>query len=218
MPLRLLLATALAVLLSAAPATAATLEALKPCYVSTGEADTDRETVVVAGVDFAALSTVEVLFDGVVQGSAPTGSIGEFEIQLPAPYQPRGERAFTVEARDAVNLVSAQSRVTNLAATMRPRRAAPTSRVRFRGRGFTQAAPVYAHYLYGGKEQTTVRLAKESTAPCGTFSVKRRQIPVDDARTGRWIMQIDQKRAYSAQPDPVWVRLPIRVEEVFLEP
>jgi hypothetical protein len=31
-------------------------------------------------------------------------------------------------------------------------------------------------------------------------------------------MQVDQKRAYSPQPDPVWVRLPITVAEVFLEP
>ena len=31
-------------------------------------------------------------------------------------------------------------------------------RVRFRGRGFTQAAPVYAHYLFGGRERTPPHL------------------------------------------------------------
>ena len=218
MPLRLLSATALALALSASPAAAATLAELKPCYVSAGEADGERETVVVAGDGFAAMSTVEVLFDGVAQGSAPTGSVGEFEIRLPAPYQRSGERAFTLAARDGVNSVVTQSRVTDLDVAMRPKRAAPSRKVRFRGRGFTLQAAVFAHYLFGGTEQKTVRLAKTSTAPCGTFKVKRRQIPVAHARTGRWIVQVDQKRAYSPQPDPVWVRLPIQVEEVFLEP
>jgi len=218
MPLRLLSAAALTLALSASPAAAASLAELKPCYASTGKATEQLEDVIVRGDSFAAMSTVEVLVDGVVVGSAPTGSVGEFQLYVDAPYQPRGERAFTLEARDGVNAVTAQSRVTNLAVTMRPKRAAPTRRVRFRGRGFTQAAPVFAHYLYGGKEQKTVRLAKQSNAPCGKFSVKRRQIPVAGARTGRWIMQVDQKRAYAPQPDPVWVRLPIDVEEVFLEP
>ena len=107
--------------------------------------------------------------------------------------------------------------MTNLAVFVRPKRAAPSRRVRFRGRGFLQPGPVYAHYLYGGKVQKTVRLARHSTAPCGTFDVKRRQIPVKNARTGRWIVQMDQKKAYDPAPDPVWVRLPIRVTEVFLE-
>ena len=53
-----------------------------------------------------------------------------------------------------------------------------------------------------------------STAPCGTFRVKRRLLPIDNARNGRWLMQVDQKRAYSPQPDPVWVRRPIVVAPV----
>jgi hypothetical protein len=215
---RLLLTTALVLALSAAPVSAATLEPLKACYASTGQATEQLEDIVVTGDSFAVMSTVEVLVDGVVVGSAPTGSVGEFQLKVDAPYQPRGERPFELVARDAVNVVVAQSRVTNLAVSMRPKRAAPTDRVRFRGRGFTQAAPVYAHYLYGGKEQKTVRFVRHSKAPCGTFSVKRRQIPIDEARTGRWIVQVDQKKAYSSQPDPVWVRLPITVAEVFLEP
>jgi len=216
--LRLLAATALALALPASPAAAASLADLKPCYASTGQKTEQLEDIVVQGDSFAQLSTVEVLVDGVVVGSAPTGSVGEFQLLVDAPHQPRGERAFTLEARDGVNVVTTQSRVTNLAVTMRPKRSAPSRRVRFRGRGFTQAGPVFAHYLFGGKEQKTVRLARRSTAPCGTFSVKRRQIPVADARVGRWIMQVDQKRAYSPEPDPVWVRLPINVVEVFLEP
>jgi hypothetical protein len=215
---RLLPATVLVFALSAQPAAAAFLDPLKACYASTGPATEEREDIVVRGEAFNPMSTVDVLVDGIVVANAPTGTIGEFRVKVDAPHQPRGERAFAVEARDGINSVVAQSRVTNLAVTMRPRRAAPTSRVRFRGRGFTQAAPIYAHYLFGGKEQKTVRFMRRSTAPCGTFRVKRRQIPVPRARTGRWIVQFDQNRAYSAKPNPVWVRLPIVVEEMFLEP
>jgi hypothetical protein len=215
---RLLPATVLAFALSAQPAAAAFLDPLKACYASTGPATEQREDIVVSGEGFIPSSTVDVLVDGVVVGNAPTGFIGEFQVKVDAPHQPRGERAFAVEARDGTNSVVTQSRVTKLAVTMRPRRAAPTSRVRFRGRGFTQAAPVYAHYLFGGKEQRTVRFVRRSKLPCGTFSVKRRQIPVAGARTGRWIVQVDQNKAYAPEPNPVWVRLPIVVEEVFLEP
>jgi hypothetical protein len=218
MPVRLLAATSLALAFSAAPAQAATLASLKPCYASTGLAGEQRENVVVRGDSFTPMSTVEVLIDGVVVGSAPTGTVGEFGLEVDAPFQPRGERAFTLEARDGVNAVAAQSRVTNLAVFVRPKRTAPSRRVRFRGRGFMQLAPIYAHYLYGGSEQTTVRLAPRSAAPCGTFSAKRRQIPIDEPRTGRWIVQIDQRKAYAPEPDPVWVRLPIHVSEVFREP
>jgi hypothetical protein len=73
---------------------------------------------------------------------------------------------------------------------------------------------VFAHYLFGGEEQKTVRLARRSNGPCGTFSARRRLIPVENARAGRWVLQVDQKRAYAPEPDPVWVRRPIDVVEI----
>jgi hypothetical protein len=219
MTARLLAVTTLALSLSASPAAAATLNPLeKACYASTGPASEQLENITVSGVDFVHDSAVEVLVDGVLAAAPPTDSVGDFSVIVDPPYQARGERAFTIEVRDGVNSLATQARVTNLAVTMRPKQAAPNRRVRFRGRGFTQPAPVFAHYLFGGKAQKTVRLARRSTGPCGTFNVKRRQIPIDDARTGRWVMQVDQKRAYAPEPDPVWVRLPITVVEVFLEP
>ena len=207
--------TALVLALWAGPAAAATLDDLKPCYVSAGQAEEERERILIRGTDFAQMSSVEVLFDGVVMAGVPTGSIGEFELQLPAPFQRKGARELVVTVRDAVNQVHKTTRVTNLAMTVKPNRASPRRRVRFRGRGFTRGAPVFAHYLFGGQEQRRVRFARVSTAPCGTFSVRRRLIPVENARRGRWIMQVDQKREYSPEPDPVWVRRPIDVTQVF---
>ena len=209
--LRFAAATLLWLVLLAVPATAATVADLEPCYVSAGQGEDEREQIVISGADFTQESTVDVLFDGVLMGSAPTGSIGEFEIRFPVPFQLKGERRVVVTVRDAVTQVDKVTRVTNLAMQVIPREATPSRRVRIRGRGFTQAAPVFAHYVFGGKEQKTVRLARRSTSPCGTFSAKRRLIPIDGARNGRWIMQVDQKRAYSPEPDPVWVRRPIDV-------
>jgi hypothetical protein len=216
MAVRALAVAALALVVPAAPAQAAMLDTLNACYVSTGPAPAEREDITVHGVSFTAGTNVDVLVDGAPYGSASTDAVGDFTLYVDAPHQPRGERPFAITATDGANTVTVQSRVTNLAVTVRPRRAPPSRRVRFRGRGFLQAEPVYAHYLYGRRLQKTVRLARRSTAPCGTFTARRRQIPVENPRTGRWIMQIDQKKAYSAEPDPVWVRLPIVVEEVFL--
>jgi hypothetical protein len=208
---RVALIAALLLAVAASPAAAATVEDLKPCYVSAGETDAERETIVVRGEDFTQESVVEVLFDGVVMGSALTGSIGEFELRLPAPFQLVGQRPLTVTVRDAAQEVVKTTRVTNLAMSVKPRNATPTQRVRLRGRGFTLGLPVFAHYLYGGELQRTVRLARRSTGPCGTFGVRRRLLPIENARAGRWVMQVDQRRAYSPEPNPVWVRRPIVV-------
>jgi hypothetical protein len=208
---RVALIAALLLGVAASPAAAATVEDLKPCYVSAGETDAERETIVVRGEDFTQESVVEVLFDGVVMGSALTGSIGEFELRLPAPFQLAGQRPLTVTVRDAAQVVVKTTRVTNLAMSVKPRNATPTQRVRLRGRGFTLGLPVFAHYLSGGELQRTVRLARRSRGPCGTFALRRRLLPIENARAGRWVMQVDQRRAYSPEPNPVWVRRPIVV-------
>jgi hypothetical protein len=215
--LRLFAATLLALALSAVPAAAATLDPLKACYVSTGTDTADLEDVTVRGQGFAPNAKVDVYRDGVVYASAPTDPVGDFTLFVDAPYQQEGERAFTITATDGVTTLSAQSRVTNLAVYVRPKRAAPSRRVRFRGRGFMQPAPVYAHYLYGDTLKKTVRLASGTDGPCGTFTAMRRQIPIENPRTGRWTVQIDQKAEYTEQPDPVWVQLPIRVSETIPE-
>ena len=217
MAVRIVSVTALLLAVAAAPAQAAALDSLEPCYVSTGPETEKREKVTVSGTDFLPNTAVEVLIDGAPVFSALTDAVGDFAVRVDAPYQSRGERPFTLEVQDGANRLAAQSRVTNLAVSVRPRQAPPSSRVRFRGRGFMQTGPIYAHYLYGRKLQLekTVRLAAGSSSPCGTFSVKRRQIPVENARTGNWTIQIDQKKAYDPQPDPVWVRLPIKVSESF---
>jgi hypothetical protein len=90
--------------------------------------------------------------------------------------------------------------------------------VRFRGRGFTGPGAVYGHYLNRGRVRKTVKLARHPGAPCGTFSVKRRQIPVRKPRLGQWLLQIDQQRKYHRAPERGAIRVIIRVESVFTPP
>jgi hypothetical protein len=215
MTVRALAATMLALAVPAAPAAAATLEPLKPCYVAAGEAPAQLENMVVKGSGFAPNLYVEVLVDGRLILTTPTGTIGEFAGEIDVPYHAGGERPFTLTVRDPLgNTATQQSRVTSLGASLRPREAPPSQRVRFSGRGFTAPAPVFAHYVFRDRVRKTVRLTREASA-CGAFKVRRSQIPVPRPKVGDWTLQIDQQRRYSAEPDSNWVRLLIRVRKVF---
>ena len=101
------------------------------------------------------------------------------------------------------------SRVTPLSVTIRPTRARPSSRVRFRGRGFTGKGRVYAHYRYKGR--TRKRVSFKPRGACGTFTARKRQIPVARVRTGEWTVQFDQQKKYERKPDTAFVRLKIIV-------
>ncbi len=113
------------------------------------------------------------------------------------------------ERENTLNSVTKFSRVTRLSVTQTPSRAATRDRVRFRGRGFTDLTlPVYAHYVFAGKSQKTVRLGMP-TGPCGLFSIKRRQFPFKNSpRRGVWTIQFDQERAYNPKAT---VRFPLTV-------
>jgi hypothetical protein len=108
--------------------------------------------------------------------------------------------------------------VTAFDVSIQPSTAAPSDRVRFRGRGFTGPGAVYGHYLNRGRVRKTVKLARHPGAPCGTFSVRRRQIPVRKPRLGQWLLQIDQQRKYHRAPERGAIRVIIRVESVFTPP
>jgi hypothetical protein len=69
---------------------------------------------------------------------------------------------------------------------------------------------VYAHYVRKGKLRKTVQLAA-AAGPCGTFDVRRRQLPIRRPQTGRWTVQIDQEREWDKTPSGVSVQLTIDV-------
>jgi hypothetical protein len=203
---------------------AATLVPLKPCYVSVtsqqgGETRITREDMSITGSGFTPNAPVDLSIDGRLDRTVPADAAGNLAIPaIDSPYRRTGQRAFTLTAAEQgnpANSVTAQSNVTALALSLSPRLAQPSSKVRFRGRGFTGTGGVYAHYLFRGKLRKTVRLAAKATGPCGTFSVRRRQIPVRDPKLGKWTLQVDQDKAYSATPTGINVLLAITVQRVF---
>src|SRR3954470_16123181 len=92
----LTLTIALLLAAAAAPgsAQAATMGALKPCYVSVGPQK--REPVVIEATGFEPGAVVDVSEDGVVVDSPQALSDGRISGTVPAPYQSSGERPFTV--------------------------------------------------------------------------------------------------------------------------
>jgi hypothetical protein len=219
---RVLLLTATLALALAAPARAdVVMDPLKPCYVSDGDLPTQREKIRVHATGFTPLSAVTLTLDGVAVAHGMSDTFGAVTANVPAPFQGQGEREFllvVVEDQNQLNTDNATSFVTNLGVTLKPKRARPSRRIRFLGRGFTADAPVFGHYVYGGKVRRTVRFARRSTLPCGVFRAKRKQIPVKRPATGDWLLQVDQQRRYAALPASNAQRVIIKVTETFKEP
>jgi hypothetical protein len=221
---RATLLTAAFLLACAAPAqaqTTVTMDPLKPCYFSDGDLPTQRETIHVRASGFTPQAPVTLSIDGVPQFKGESDAFGTVTANVPAPFQGQGERTFTLTLSEDLNgdhFVTVQPLVSNLGVTMKPRKARPSKRIRFTGRGFTAAAPVFGHYLFGGKVRKTVRFAKASTLPCGTFKAKRKQIPVKRPHTGEWLLQVDQQRKYAPIPLTNAQRVLIKVTETFKQP
>ena len=200
MTTRLVGAALAALALLPATAQAAALAPLKPCYISVTQTSPGtapqitRESLDLAGNGFTAGSLIDVSFNGTLN------------------------RTFTLTAAERgnpANTVALPSRTTALTLKLKPKRARPSTRIRFKGAGFTAQKAVWAHYLYKGKVQKTVRLVKRIKNPCGTFSVKRKQIPIKRPKLGVWRLQVDQQKRYSRAPDGVNVRSDIKVQKVF---
>jgi hypothetical protein len=190
-------------------AQAATIEPLAGCYRSVAE--TERELVRIRAAGFTPGAEVQVLLEGVLVTKVRALEHGDVMGTIEAPYQARGERLFTVtlaESDKPANTVSATSRVAALALRLKPRRAAPSRKVRFLGRGFIDGPEVFAHYVRAGKLRKTVSLGPPQ-GPCGRVDVRRRQIPVKRPKLGRWTLQVDNRPDYT--PDTVNVQVTINV-------
>lgn len=198
---RLALATlTLALTCTATAAAAPTLAPLKRCYVTvqTSAESYEAEPVVVAGSGFTPGAVITLTVDGEVREST---LVADSEGQLPttltdSPFVMDRQRAFSITAMERespLRAVSLAALASPLEVRVTPRSAAPSDLVRFRGRGFTEAGGVYAHYLRKGKLRRTVRLAKATLGKCGTFKARAPQFPFKP-RKGVWRVQIDQHR------------------------
>ena len=198
-------------------AAAAALTAIKPCYVSLPGTAPQSELIALSGSGFTPGSHVDIDIDGERRvNGAPVDAAGNLGADAPpttpSPFVADRDRTFTITATEQGGtspVVVVQSQATALNVGISPRRARPSKKVRFRGRGFTGAGKVYAHYRYKGKTRKTVTFKPKG--PCGKFDARKRQIPVRRPHTGEWTVQFDQQKRYSAMPKSVFVRLKILV-------
>ena len=207
-----------------ASAQAAVINPLKPCYVTAGTAAAPQaEGVEISASGFTPNSKVDLAIDGtpVPNGAGlqtdPTGALNALP-PVPAPFIPKGTRDFTVtltEQGNPANVGTATAKTTALAVSVKPEKARPSKRIRFKGAGFTDDKPVYAHYVYKNKVRKTVRMARKHRHLRRPGASSARQIPVEDPGTGLWTVQFDQSKKYHAPGSPkltgVYVRLQIRV-------
>lgn len=212
----IVLAAAAAAAMPASAQAAPALTPLKPCYVSVSR--DKRQVLDALATGFTPHSAVDVTVGGRTS-EAVANAVGTVDLhRTAAPYRRRGQRRFVVSATEVgnpLNTVSASAYVTALSVHLRPRRAATSDRVRFIGRGFTGAAPIWGHYLTpSGRVRKTVRLADGPEGLCGTFQTRRVQIPIRHPRPGRWTLQVDQQRRWSPRPDSVFVPVMITVQRV----
>jgi hypothetical protein len=220
MVLRLLTVSALAAALVPAAAAADVQPAiapLKPCYVAAQPNQT--QPIAISASGFAPFAFIDVFVDDVLQtpapGTAPPQADGAGNVSgsVPAPYIPLGVHRFTLRLTERANQndsASAIGWVTALTVEQVPAQARTRARVRFKGRGFTGAGPVYAHYVYKGHSHKTVRVARPHGG-CGAFSRKMRQFPFKHSpKVGTWTIQFDQQRRFTPAPD-VSARLTVKV-------
>ena len=216
-------------LLVPAVAEAAVIDPLKPCYVTANTpAGPQQEGVALHASGFTPNSTVNLAIDGAVPPGGEglqtdqTGSITLPPETVPAPFIPTGSREFSISLTQTDNpgiTATATAMTTALGVKLTPAQARPSKKIRFKGSGFTGDKPVYAHYVYKGKLRKTVRMARNLT-DCGGWTSHRPQIPVRDAKLGRWIVQFDQSKRFRDARDPnsglqsVFVLIRIRVSSI----
>jgi hypothetical protein len=196
-------------LLVPAAAEAAVIQPLKPCYVTANTpAGPQQEGVAISASGFTPNSTVDLAIDGALVGQGlqtdATGSLNLAASQVKAPFIPKGTREFTVtltETGNPANTASATALTTALGVSLKPERARPDRTIRFKGSGFVDDKPVYAHYVYKNKLRKTVRMARKTT-DCGGWTSHRDQIPVSEPDTGNWIVQFDQSKRYRNARNP----------------
>jgi hypothetical protein len=228
MSARLLAGSGALLVLLAAPAAAQappTIQPLKPCYVT---ADTDQgqqsEGIDIKATGFTPNSLVALAIDGkVVPGGdkLQTDAAGQIGMTtplaaVPAPFVAHGSREFTVtltQVDNAAIAATATAKSTALGVSVKPKTARPSARIRFKGLGFTADQPIFAHYLHKGKLRKTVRMARKP-GECGSFKVRKRQIPIRRPGLGRWTVQFDQSEQYPPATQIVFARLFIKLELV----
>jgi hypothetical protein len=167
----------------------------KRCY-RTGE------QVFLGGTGFSANTAAEVTLDRKSLGRAPADGQGMIHGLLSLGAV-RAERkrllAVTDQASPAI-FATLTLRATDVAVTVKPRRAGPGRAVRFKARGFTNSKRLYAHIRRGRRYRRNVGIGRLKGA-CRKLS-RRKRIFALGTRPGVYTVQFDGERRYSKKTKP----------------
>lgn len=202
------LALGLLALPASASASAATVASAEPCVrLVPGE-----PTLPITATGFTPNGFVRVTADGQPIGSGVADAAGNFSAPFfaPTPEGRRTEQTFQLAATDSAGVAApaVPLRVTRLTVTL-PRRARPTSRVRFRAHGFRNEEPVYLHVRRGGRTLRSVRLGP-AQGPCGTVSRRMKYLPLARFSAGNYDYYFNQVRRFDRKAAPT-VRLRVLI-------
>jgi hypothetical protein len=142
-----------------------------------------------------------------VSASVAVGAGGSFSVTIPAPTLSSagpGSAQFTLTARDVTEGTASAAvtfSVANLAFRTAPASATPGTRVRFSFSGFKPTAPIYGHYVLGGKVAATVLFGR-SSGSCGLLTTRARLFPARHPRFGAYKVQFDDSRTYHGNTVP----------------
>jgi hypothetical protein len=200
-PLLVVIATAAAALGPAAAAPATTLSTPEACvrYVP-GE-----QTFPVVAQGFTPNTVVRLTAqDGRLLGSGVADAAGNLTTTLlgPAPEGQRLEQTFQVTATDLAGVAAPPIAVPVVRFTVQiPRRARPSSRVRFRALGFPSGQPVFLHVRRGGRTLDSFSLGA-AAGPCGIAQRRLRYMPLRRYRTGAYDYVFAGSPRYEASARP----------------
>lgn len=193
-----LLAVPLAVaLLAPAAAHGATLKPDHRCYYANEPSKGSRDVVTLTGHGFTPNGAVMVGAD------RPTADgNGAFVERFPSPkIKGLGARVPYKAVDESNPAIAASTSVlfTKLDVKLVPGDFNPFRSVRVRARGFMEGKYLYAHVRRGKRYRKTVRVGRVKT--CGKVS-KRKRLFSRSAGNGRYRVQFDNKRRYSARTRP----------------
>ena len=189
-----------AVLLSGAPAVAATLTADQACYVA-------ESPMTLSGSGFAAGAPVSISGEQIAR-SGNAGPEGAFSATVKAPLlgtiKP-AVKTFTVTATDATTNTTAtvDVQVANAVFSTSTGFKSPKAKRTWKFTGLLQkpGKAIYGHFRNGGRTYANYRFGVPQP-PCGTLTRKAPGSPGNSVPAGRWTVQIDFERRYNPKAAP----------------
>jgi hypothetical protein len=198
--------------ISAATASAATIQLNAACYVSVGST---IPSVTITGTGFGPGDDVEVTGSGdSISADTTADASGDISVTTEGPVAPLnpGPRQFTVAATDTnfnTGATFTTAPVTGYysqgGVTLSQDISKFTKKITYYLGGFIPGKRIYAHYLVHGKVKGTHRFGT-AAGPCGTLKTRATIYPISGKHpTGSYNVQFDNAKKYKKVAVPRFV-------------